>query len=713
MLFKLATRNIRRSISDYAIYFVTLTIGVAIFYAFNSIDSQQVLFDLEEADAKMFDLTQYVLSLFSGVISFVLGFLVIYANQFLIKRRKKEFGTYLLLGMGAESVSLIVLIETVIVGIMALALGLMIGFLLSQGLSFATAAMFGIQIKNYQFIFSADACFMTLACFALIFVVVGIFNTFSVNRYKLIDLLNADKQNQRGGTRNPIICLLVFIASLFVIAYAYEQLIENKMIMLDDPTFIRATIGMLIGSLMFFWSLAGFAIAIITRIRGVYLKGLSMFSVRQVASRINTAFLSLWAVCILLFFSITTFSCGMGLVKVFTDDMESIAPFDATIESSSWYDDYKLFNHPDSASLESRAKEMQAGDPVAYDYGVKYDWDLASAFKDLTGEKWDQLVSKSAQLNSYEAIGTKYNQLYEQARTADPTIEITEDHGFLPGNDNILVLPISEVNDTLDMLGMNQIDIRSDQFAILNNFGGTEPLCQLMAKNGFTLTVGGTALTASSVVTEAQLADSAMASTLMAIAVPDSIIDDFISKGAIPYVSYLNIEYKDGITDPDKLLEDIIIEAEGYSKNFWPVYTSFTQKEMVSQAGGLKMMIIYLALYIGFIFLMATATILAIQRLSDAADSQTSYRTLMQLGCDSKMVNRSILAQTLIYFLVPLGLAICHSICAIGVLNASLLTPFGKPVVEPIAMAACLVVGIYGLYMIITYVLSKSVVRSN
>ena len=158
MYLKLALRNIRRSVRDYAIYFITLLFGVAVFYAFNSIGSQQILFDMEtSASRSVFDSTTYILGMFSVVVACVLGFLILYANQFLIRRRKREFGTYLVLGMTPGHVSRIVLYETVLVGMLSLAVGLICGVLLSQGLSFFTAALFGTTMTNYQFVFSPDA----------------------------------------------------------------------------------------------------------------------------------------------------------------------------------------------------------------------------------------------------------------------------------------------------------------------------------------------------------------------------------------------------------------------------------------------------------------------------------------------------------------------------------------------------------------------------
>lgn len=313
MYLKLALRNIRRSVRDYAVYFITLLFGVAVFYAFNSIGSQQILFDMEtSASRSVFDSTTYILGMFSVVVACVLGFLILYANQFLIRRRKREFGTYLVLGMTPGHVSRIVLYETVLVGLLSLAVGLICGVLLSQGLSFFTAALFGTTMTNYQFVFSPDAFLVTLACFAAIYVVVAAFNTITVSRCKLIDLIRAGEKNERAGVRNPWVCLVGFVAAIAILAYAYEQLIENGLVMLDQPEFLRATIGMLVGSLLFFLSLAGFAIAVLTRMRGVYLRKLNLFTIRQIASKVNTAFLSLWAVCVRLFFSITVILLGHG-----------------------------------------------------------------------------------------------------------------------------------------------------------------------------------------------------------------------------------------------------------------------------------------------------------------------------------------------------------------------------------------------------------------
>ena len=341
MLMKLALRNVRRSMRDYAVYFVTLTLGVAVFYAFNAIGDSRVLFEAQEGAANVllssgvsiFDILTQVMTYFSVVVAVVLGFLVLYANRFVVRARKKEFGTYLLLGMSPRQVSSVVLMETLIVGVIALLVGLGLGFLISQAIAFATAGIIGVAISDYHLLFSARSAELTLGCFALIFAVVALFNAVQISRCKLATLLSANSRNERMPVRNPIVCLIVFVLSCLILAKAYAELNLDGLVYFGEH-FRTATALMLVGTLGLFWSASGFFILLIQRLRGVYFKGLAMFTMRQIAAKVNTAFVSLWTVSILLFFSIVVFSTGFSLATLFSDQLEENTQFDASIRAS-------------------------------------------------------------------------------------------------------------------------------------------------------------------------------------------------------------------------------------------------------------------------------------------------------------------------------------------------------------------------------------------
>ena len=730
MYLKLALRNIRRSVRDYAVYFITLLFGVAVFYAFNSIGSQQILFDMEtSASRSVFDSTTYILGMFSVVVACVLGFLILYANQFLIRRRKREFGTYLVLGMTPGHVSRIVLYETVLVGLLSLAVGLICGVLLSQGLSFFTAALFGTTMTNYQFVFSPDAFLVTLACFAAIYVVVAAFNTITVSRCKLIDLIRAGEKNERAGVRNPWVCLVGFVAAVAILAYAYEQLIENGLVMLDQPEFIRATIAMLVGSLLFFWSLAGFAIAVLTRLRGVYLRKLNLFTVRQIASKVNTAFLSLWAVCVLLFFSITVFSSGMGLVEVFVGGAEAANPYSATLEAAVWYgpDGSKASSSGDP--LERRA-EMEAEAPERLAQAESFNWDMAAALQEAAPELWAETVGAFAQVSAYSAPDMTYDPLVAAAEATgvDPSTLRLDDLGSVRETP-LTVVSLSDFNGARALQGQDPVELAASTCALANNMDMVTPLAQAVLDAGPTVTIAGEEYALAGPLYDTQLEDNAMAATAMVIIAPDEAVEALKAAGCIPDTQYLNVMYADnGKTagENDAAIDDIVAALQprdmgGFEKGtqganaslLWPVTRILTANEMLSQSAGLRLMITYLALYIGFVFLISTAAILAIQQLSQASDSTPRYRILWKLGCDRGMIYRSLLAQVLVYFLVPLGLAVCHSVCAIGVLSDSLLDAIGVSSVGPIMMAAGLTLVIYGGYMLVTYLAARGIVKGS
>lgn len=669
--------------------------------------------------------------MFSNIIAVVLAFLILYANQFLIRRRKKEFGTYLILGMDTLHVSRMVLYETVLVGCVSLVIGLGVGLLLSQALSFVTALLFQVTMTQYQFIFSADACVTTLGCFALIYVVVALLNTTTISRYKLIDLLHADEKNERTRIRNPLVCFVVFLISVAILAFAYVRLSENGLVMLDDPKFYEATFAMLLGSLLFFWSLAGFVIAVITRAKRVYYKGIRPFTVRQIASRVNTAFASLWVVSVLLFFSITIFSGGMGMVDIFVNSAIEANPYSATLTASVWYG-------PDGSIASSsgdplqRRQEMQESTPERLAQAESYDWDMAACLRDGNPTLWDETVAASAQVTFYELPGITYGTLIDQMLAKLPDRDVNLDQLGSVRDTLVTVISLRDFNGARALQGQDEVSLSPGSCALVNNLELSQPLAEAFLDSQVTFDVAGNGLTLEGPLYTTQLEDNMMMASTDIFVVPDEVIASLQAQGIIPKDQRLNIMYADnGLSEEENglALADIIastqpIEMGGFEKGtagandtwaslLWPVTRLLTAYEMVVQANGMRLMITYLALYIGLIFLVSTAAILAIQQLSQISDATKRYRMLYKLGCDTSMINRSVLAQILIYFLLPLGLALCHSTCAITVLSDSLFDAFGVSALTPILMTLVLVVVIYGGYMLITYLTARSIVRSG
>lgn len=677
MLGKVALRNIRRSVKDYAIYFVTLLMAVTLFYAFNSISGQQVMTEINESshmDVSLF--VGEMVSLFSYIIAFVLAFLIIYANSLLIRRRKREFGMYFMLGMRPMQVSRIIIYETVLVGVMSLALGLGLGVLVSQLLSFATAAIFGIALPDYQLSFSMDAFIMTLVCFCVIFFVVAVFNVFSIRRCKLIDLMNADSKSEKVAVRNPWVCLALFIVSIGLLAAAYWQLKINGMTMLMDDNFKAATILMLVGTFLFFFSLAGFIIAVVTRVRGFYLKKLRPFTTRQVASKVNTSFASMGIVSVLLFFAITTFATGMGLVQMFVGDVEEANPYDASVVLRS---EEQL---PTTASGVS-VKDVKSM-PIP---------DIESYLQNHV-EGWDQLVSESGEISFYELPSLTYNDILDSTGVS---VE-----GATAVNSKVVVVDLSDFNRALELQGKPAVTLDDDHYLVTNNIGVTQDLAQAMVDQNYMLDTGSKVLAPETEVIDVQLHDMSMLANSVYLVVPDKVTAALgLSENQ---ATFINLNYREG-SDAEEVLEERIMDED--IVQIWDYYS---RAQMIGQMQGIKLAITYLALYIGLVMLLAVAAVLAIQLISLTIDSLKRYRMLSKIGCDTRMLSRSLFAQIAIYFLLPLLVGVCHSAWTISILSETLFNVFGVNLLPTILMSAALVVVIYGGYLIITYFVSRSMV---
>lgn len=209
MFIKLSLRNIQRSMKDYTIYFFTLVLGIAMFYMFNSIESQTVMMNISASTKEIIQLMLSILSGVSVFVSCILAFLIIYANRFLMKRRKKEFAIYMTLGMGKRQISSIILCETLFIGFISLVVGILVGIILSQVMSVFVAGMFEVDMTRFEFIFSQSAMIKTILYFAIIYLIVMIFNIFFIGKQELIDLFISHNKNETIKARNLWVCIFV------------------------------------------------------------------------------------------------------------------------------------------------------------------------------------------------------------------------------------------------------------------------------------------------------------------------------------------------------------------------------------------------------------------------------------------------------------------------------------------------------------------------
>ncbi|CUN82082.1 ABC transporter permease [Clostridium disporicum] len=657
MYFKLAAKNIKKSLKDYTIYFLTLVFGVCIFYTFNSIKSQGVMMELSGLQANAFELTNSVIGIASVFISFILGFLIVYANNYLIKRRKKEFGIYMTLGMENKSLSRIIFVETMLIGVISLGIGLVCGVLLSQGISVFTAKLFKTDITKFTFIFSKDAFIRTIICFGLIYLVVLIFNSYAVRKVQLIDLLNGARKNENLKVKNIWISVVVFLISITMIGIAYYMVLKAGVAVVFN--IVPIILGF-VGTFLFFFSLSGFLLKILQANKKHYLKDLNMFVLRQINSKINTTFISMSFICLMLFVAICTFSGGLGITKAMNKDLDDLTQFDASFWSY------------DTDNIIGVINEQYGG--------------------------LDTIIEERSQYTNYNTE-TTYSKFISQE-----AMEKNKNNYPIFVDDKIKAIKLSDFNSVMRMLGKEEIALEENEYYAFGDIPDLIKYIQEAMDRGTNVIVNGNELKpANYEVMEVTTYNSTMKNNLCTFVVNDSLVN-----GLEVSMTNLNIKFNCSEEEAENFINNNLRSVDRVGKV--PVY-GMTKNELRDNSIGLGAMISYLAIYIGIVFLITSAAVLALQQLCESADNSYRYELLKKIGVDDKMIKRSLFYQIGIYFMVPLSLAIVHSIVGLKV-SGDIVSIFGNAnMLKYILYTMIAVVFIYGGYFIATYNGAKKIIK--
>ncbi|AYE33608.1 ABC transporter permease [Clostridium septicum] len=662
MYSKLATRNLKRSLKDYTIYFLTLIFAVSIFYVFNSIESQRIMMELSDMQANAFELVSKTMGIASKFMAFILGFLIVYANNYLIKRRKKEFGIYMTLGMEKGSLSRVIFMETLMVGVISLIIGLTIGVLLSQGLSILTAKMFQVNLVKFKFVFSETAAIRTVLCFGIIYLVVLLFNTISIRKIKLIDLLTSSRKNETVKVKNIWVSVLVFIISLMMIGEAYYIVLSKGIAEIGFNFNLMSILLGVLGTFLFFFSLSGFLLKLVQSNKRHYLKGLNMFILRQINSKINSTFVSMTFICLMLFVAICTFSGGIGINKALNSDLKDLTKFDVT------------FWDLDGSDIEEVLREK----------GIEIN-DYASSYMKYTTYK-NNFGFKDF-LNEDEA---------EDAKSYYPVAK----------NQGVPIVKLSDFNSIMKMLNMKEVSLEKDEYLAFGDIKDLKKGVQNQINNKKKINVNGIELKpANTEFFEITPYNQMMKSNLCTFVVNDSLVD-----GLEKLQSYLSMNYK---IDKDKCEKDFGEKVRGGYKDSEMDTYYMTKEEQLSNSAGLGAVVSYLGIYIGVVFLITSAAVLALQQLSESTENIERYKLLTKIGVDRSMINKSLFVQISIYFIVPLSLALVHSIVGLKISSHVVATFGNSSIMDNILIAVVALVIIYGGYFMATYLGAKKNISQN
>ena len=670
MLFKLSIKNMKKSFKDYAIYFLTLVLGVAIFYMFNSLDSQEAMLQVSNSTRDIIKIMISMLGYVSVFVAVVLGLLIVYANNFLINRRKKEFGIYMTLGMGKRQISKIIILETIFVGIISLIVGLVIGIFASQFMSVLVAKMFEADMSNFQFVFSKTACIKTCVYFAVMYIAVMFFNTMTVSRYKLINLLNATKKNEKVKIKNPIISIIVFIGASCLLGYAYWKVTGDVHSLTTADKLLPPILMGITGTILVFWSLSGFILRVVQSIKNIYLKGTNMFVLRQINSKINTTVISMSVICLMLFMTISILSSSLSLRNTMQRELVEMTPVDINL--------YKTANLSEKyLQYGTYGKEIISTPEARKDSKIPITETLKNNGFDMT------LIKDVVEIPIYA--------------TKDLTWE-----DFL--GDKIASL-----------YGIEQYELKDNEYIVLCDFDGIGTIRDRVLADENILEIAGKEY--KSKYNECKSGFIMMNTSHVntgIILVPDScnLTDDMKVQQLL--VANYNAQTDEKRQEIEKIFtsNDSILVQNLTNKGI--DVDGVTKISLMEASIGIATIVTFIAIYLGIIFLIASAAILALKQLTESSDNKQRYTILRKIGCDEKMINKALFRQIGIFFGLPLILAIIHSIFGIQFVMTMMEGLASSEDLLPSIVATVVIIGaIYGAYFIATYFGSKNIIKEE
>lgn len=573
MIFKMAVSNIKKSYKDYAIYFITLMFSIIIFFIVNALSSEigRQMFN-DPKNIKSFEDT---FGLVVAIITFTLLFLIIYANQFIMKRRYKELGLYTLFGLSKSKVIKIVSIETILVGIVSLTFGLIFGFILSQIIN-NFAMSFFLGGNNFKLTFDTSAFTKTITAFGIIFLITIIFNALYVGKNKLINLFNSDKKAEMIYKPKLVVSLLLLVISITIFGYLYNELLRagdfsNRI----QSLWIYIVFG-IIATFVLYYALSGLFMFIISINKKRYYKSLNLFTFNLLSQKMRTHFISLSIISLLLFFGIAATSLALSLKNSTDDEIKKQFPEDVLI-------------------IDQNSKISNFNEEVAK---TKFDLVLTRKIELKTTHTEGRLAFTFMSKSNYE--------------------EVTKEKVQLETNEYLLSGVEEEIKVYKENFNQANLDLkfRDTKTKIINSN-----------------------------------------STVV-------IVNDEVYQK----LNALSTRIIYSFNDPSKKYNDIKIGSSMKENPIWSAYPELSMvvfnSMMKNAVFMMQFTVIVTGIYFSSVLILSGITMIALQQLSAAKDSEAKYRIVNYLGASKNSVKKSVLLQVGIYFIVPLLFGIGNSYVA-------------------------------------------------
>lgn len=664
MLFSLSVKNFKKSIRDYSIYFFTMILGIAVFYIFNAIETQTAMMEVTKTKAAIIDMMNGVMDGVSIFVSLILGYLIVYASRFMLKKRKMEFGVYMTLGMSRVKIAGILWMETIWMGVISLAAGLLAGMGISQFMSLMVSYLFQADVSRFVFVISWKAVVKSILYFLIIYTVVMLLNTIAVSRTKLIDFMTASRKKEKNLLKNPVVSVVIFLLAWGILGYAYYNVTAGAENLESEFQVLAQVLLGIVGTILVFWSFAGFFMWILGKMPKIYYKKINSFVFGELSNKLNSTVISCSVICLLMFMTICILFSAFARKDFKEAEAKKLAPVDISM----------VKDLGDGKTIEKVMEEKNISRKDFQDTLNFITYELPEVTQgNIVGDAVDR-----------ERFGEAYL------------------------NQQIELLSVSTYNQAAEKYHLPTYELEENQYLIIADMEGAVGIFNMGLKENPELSIKGkTYYPKEKTCQDGFLMMNYDPQNMGFILVPDSV--KFTE--AEQKKNYFIADYaKDTKAFREEMDEKFFERLNGEKSDEFSVYFT-TQSSVYDDSIGSSAMYIFLGLYLGICFLISGSAVLSLKMLSDAADSKEKYRILQKLGCDQKQICRGLRKQNGMVFLLPVILAAVHSVFGIQVCMEMLSIYETKGTAPALVLTMILIGMIYGGYYLVSQFGCEKIVR--
>ena len=664
MLFSLSVKNFKKSIRDYSIYFFTMILGIAVFYIFNAIETQTAMMEVTKIKAAIIDMMNGVMDGVSIFVSFILGYLIVYASRFMLKKRKMEFGVYMTLGMSRVKIAGILWMETIWMGVISLVAGLLVGTGISQFMSLMVSHLFQADVSRFVFVISWKAVVKSILYFLIIYTVVMVLNTIAISRTKLIDFMTAGRKKEKNLLKNPVVSVVIFLLAWGILGYAYYNVTAGSENLESEFQVLAQVLLGIVGTILVFWSFAGFFMWIFGKMPKIYYKKINSFVFGELSNKLNSTVISCSVICLLMFMTICILFSAFARKDFKEAEAKKLAPVDISM----------VKDLGDGKTIEEIMEE-----------------------KDISGKDFQDTLN----LTTYELPEVTKGNIVGDAVDR-------ERFGEAYLNQQIELLSVSTYNQAAEKYHLPTYELEENQYLVIADMEGAVGIFNMGLKENPELTIKGkTYYPKEKTCQDEFLMMNYDPQNMGFILVPDSVKFTEAEKKK----NYFIADYaKDTKAFQEEMDEEFFERLNGEKSDEFSVYFT-TQSSVYDDSIGSSAMYIFLGLYLGICFLISGSAVLSLKMLSDAADSKEKYRILQKLGCDQKQICRGLRKQNGMVFLLPVILAAVHSVFGIQVCMEMLSIYETKGTAPALVLTMILIGMIYGGYYLVSQFGCEKIVR--